>query len=284
MDITKVDIGRDPEFEEMLKSIHYSMLDPDNQDDDVIEITPLRIVSVVVCTELKDTLLDLKKIFLHLDKTTGENGDGSEEVKYEPVRPSKNAPKERGKKKMFYNCLLWKVQVRDGPGDHGLMNVSIKCFPNGKFQYAGFNTIHAINLVTRIVSSRLREIEGAMTPNVTKIERPSIIQINSCFYILKSKKWLLKQITLNRLLLDKEHISVGGNVISSTFIPEKYPGINVKFRIGTSDKKLTLLIFATGSVLINGYNDLYYYREAYYMICKLVHQHRSELITENFLS
>ena len=94
----------------------------------------------------------------------------------------------------------------------------------------------------------------------------------------------MKQITLNQLLLDKEHISVGGNVISSTFIPEKYPGINVKFRIGTSDKKLTLLIFATGSVLINGYNDLHYYREAYYMICKLVHQHRSELITENFLS
>ena len=140
------------------------------------------------------------------------------------------------------------------------------------------------NLVTRIISSRLRQIEGAMTPNITKIESPSIIQINSCFYILKNKKWQLKQITLNQLLLEKEHVSVGGNVLSSTFMPEKYPGINVKFKIGSSDKKLTLLIFATGSVLINGYNDLYYYREAYYMICKLVHEHRSELIIENFLS
>tara|TARA_B100001996_G_scaffold79095_1_gene58288 strand:+ start:4157 stop:5011 length:855 start_codon:yes stop_codon:yes gene_type:complete len=284
MDITKVDIGRDPEFDELLKSIHFSMLCPDNQDDDIIEITPLRIVSVVVCTELKNTTLDLKRIFQHLDKTTGENGDSSEEIKYEPERPSKKAPKVKGKKNMFYNCLLWKIQVRDGPGDHGLMNVSIKCFPNGKFQYAGFNTIHAINLVTRIVSSRLRQIEGAMTPNVTKIESPSIIQINSCFYILKNKKWQLKQIILNQLLLEKEHVSVGGNVLSSTFMPEKYPGINVKFRIGSSGKKLTLLIFATGSVLINGYNDLYYYREAYYMICKLVHEHRSELIIENFLS
>ena len=175
MDITKVDIGHDPEFEVLLKSIHFSMLDPDNQDDDVIEITPLRIVSVVVCTELKDTTLDLKRIFEHLDSTTGENGNCTEEIKYEPVRPSKKEPRVKGKKNMFYNCLLWKIQVRDGPGDHGLMNVSIKCFPNGKFQYAGFNTIHAINLVTRIVSSRLRHIEGAMTPNITKIDAPSIV-------------------------------------------------------------------------------------------------------------
>ncbi len=282
MDITNCDLCRNNDFETLLSSIHYETLNPDHEDDDIIEITPLRIVSVVVCTELTNTTLNLASIYNELKEKY------EEDVTYEPVRLAKGEKPPPGKKKMFYNCMLWKIQVRDGPGEEGLMNVSLKVFPNGKFQYAGFNTIHAINLIPRIVTSRIRQIPEAMEPAITKIDDIRIIQINSTFYLLKDKKkWQIRQITLNELLLRNEHVDRGGRVISSTFMPEKYPGINVKFKIPATDtkpeSKLTILIFATGSVLINGHNDLTQYREAYYMLCNLVHTHRGILITENLL-
>tara|TARA_B100001094_G_scaffold59176_1_gene54666 strand:- start:1610 stop:2461 length:852 start_codon:yes stop_codon:yes gene_type:complete len=282
MDITHCDLCRDPEFETLLNSIHYETLNPDHEDDDIIEISPLRIVSVVVCTDLPDTVLDLARIYNVLEPEYGDD------VTYNPVRLAKGEKPPPGKKKMFYNCMLWKIQVRDGPGDDNLMNVSLKIFPNGKFQYAGFNSIHAIRLIPRIVTAEIRKIDGAMQPPITKIEDIKMIQINSCFYLLKDKKkWQIRQITLNELLLKHEHVDCGGRVISSTFMPEKYPGINVKFKIAATaskpESKITLLIFATGSVLINGHNDLTQYREAYYMLCNLIHTHRKELITENLL-
>tara|TARA_X000001036_G_scaffold355051_2_gene336786 strand:- start:6488 stop:7327 length:840 start_codon:yes stop_codon:yes gene_type:complete len=271
-DITKCDLCRDPEFEEILSSIHYSMLSPDHQDDEIIEITPLKIVSVVVCAELKDTSMDLLKLSEGL-KAQGEC------IVYQ---------KNRGEKsKLFYNCMVWKIQIRDG--EDYLMNLSVKCFPNGKFQYSGFKTMHAIKLVTRIVTSRIRKIEGAMTPPTQLLQIPRIIQINSCFYLLKDKKkHQIKQILLNKLLLEKEHVNKGGRIISSSFMPEKYPGINAKFKASTQEStnknQVTLLIFATGSVLINGHNDIIQYREAYYMLCNLLHNHKKELITENLLN
>ena len=189
---------------------------------------------------------------------------------------------------MFYNCMVWKIQCRDGKGDKGLMNVSVKCFPNGKFQYAGFNTMHAIQLVTRIVTSKIRKVDGAMTPNTQKIEDPRIIQINSTFYIIKDKsKHQIKQLALNRILSTEENESNGGKIISSSFMPEKYPGINAKFRCNSGNLKknqITLLIFATGAVLINGHNDIEQYREAYYMLCSVIHKHRDTLLAPNLLS
>lgn len=293
MDITECDICHDRDFEDVLNSIHYSSLNPDHEDDEVIEISPLRIVSVVVCTELRDTVLDLGLIYENLKSL--EYVD-VEDISYQEERPSKKEKKEQKKEKkktMFYNCMLWKIQVRDGLGDNKLMNVSLKCFPNGKFQYAGFNTIHAIKLIPRIVTSIIRKIDGGMDPCNTKLDEPRIIQINSSFYILKAKGKQIKQIILNDLLLKKEHLSVGGRVISSTFMPEKYPGINVKFKVNETaeivgkrkkEPTITLLIFSTGSVLINGYNNISEYREAYVMLCKLVHEHRDMLITDNLLN
>ena len=270
-DISDCEMCRDDEFEALLSSINYKLVDT-NSENDKLDITPIRIVSVVVCAELPNTTLDLEKISEFL-KTEGEA------VLYNKTRPARQE-----KRKMFYNCMQWKIQVIDGVDAE--MNVTIKCFPNGKFQYAGFNTMHAIQLVTRLVTNKIRHIEGAMTPATSKINEPKIIQINSTFYILKDKtKWQLKQLILNRLLLEEEHISKGGNVISSTFMPEKYPGINVKFQIPDNpDRKVTLLIFATGSVLINGYYDLNHYSKAYNMLCSLVIRHQDELITENLLS
>ena len=278
-DITNCDICRDPEFEELLSSIHYTLLNPDHDDDDIIEISPLKIVSVVVCGVLKDTTLNLGLLFESLK-------DSNENVFYQDKRPpkapkGKNDAKKKGPSRMFYNCMVWKIQVRDGDS---LMNVSVKCFPNGKFQYAGFNTMHAIQLITRIVTSRIRNVEGAMTPYFQKLEDPQIIQINSSFYIIKDKtKWQLKQIALNKILNEKENEANGGRIISSSFMPEKYPGINAKFRCD-NDTKITLLIFATGAVLINGNNDISQYREAYYMLCTVIHKNRQSLLAPNLLS
>ena len=281
-DITNCDICRNEEFEELLSSIHYTLLNPDHDDDDIIEITPLKIVSVVVCAELKDTVIDLGLLFGAL-KQLGEN------VFYQEHRPptKSKSKKNKGVSRMFYNCMVWKIQCRDGEGDKALMNVSVKCFPNGKFQYAGFNTMHAIQLVTRIVTSKIRKVKGAMTPNTQKIEDPRVIQINSTFYILKDKnKYQIKQIVLNNILGTEESESKGGKIISSSFMPEKYPGINAKFRCVPNDSKknqITLLIFATGAVLINGHNDIEQYREAYYMLCNVIHRHRARLLAPNLL-
>ena len=118
----------------------------------------------------------------------------------------------------------------------------------------------------------------------TKLTNPEIIQINSTFYILEDKKkWNILQAKLQEIILAKHHTSVGGRVTNSTFKPEKYPGINVKFKCKKSEKNITILIFSTGSTLINGGNDLEDYRDAYNMLCNVVYEHRDTVLTKSLL-
>ena len=198
--------------------------------------------------------------------------------KYDLVyQPDRTAPPPEGKR-MFYNCMKWEKQVRDGDV---AMKVSSKIFPNGKFQFTGFKTIKAINVVPRFMLKELRGTQdlGAATMNDIKI-----VQMNSTFYILKDKtKWNILQRKLHDILMTKEHISVGGRVVNSTFKPEKYPGINVKFKCQRSEKNITILIFSTGSALINGGYDIEDYKAAYDMVCRLVMEHRDTLITRSLV-
>ena len=106
MDITECDICHDRDFEDVLNSIHYSSLNPDHEDDEVIEISPLRIVSVVVCTELRDTVLDLGLIYENLKSL--EYVD-VEDISYQEERPSKKEKKEQKKQiNVFLHEGFWR--------------------------------------------------------------------------------------------------------------------------------------------------------------------------------
>jgi len=281
MDITKIHVANEDSenFTLVLDSIefkkHPTYVKCD-ENDKLFVFSRLSITTITVMSNISSNI-DLSKAYNSLKE---ENT-----LVYQPDR---TLPAPQGKR-MFYNCMKWEKHIKDG---NITMKVSSKVFPNGKFQYAGFKTMNAINLIPRLMTQKLRDSD-ALSSSSAIIATPKIVQINSTFYILKEKdtdktkkvkgKWNILQRRLNQIIIDKEHISVGGRVTTSTFKPEKYPGINVKFKSNFSEKNITILIFATGSVLINGGSHLEDYRDAYNTVCRLVMEHKDSIITENLL-
>ena len=260
MDITDlvIDNGEPNEFDEVLQGIHHTY------EDETFKFKKLNVTTITVLTKVA-TVLCLQKLYDALGST--------QVMTYNPNRDDKT-----GAKRLFYNCLKWEIQVED---NGTRMNVSAKVFPNGKFQFAGFKTIKAIILLPRIIMSMIRKIDGCMTDLDKIIDNPTLIQINSTFYMFKREDtWQIIQHKLNEILLREEHVKQGGRGINSTFRPDKYPGINVKFQCGNAEKKITLLIFATGSVLINGGSHIEDYRDAYNMLCNLIVKYKKEVIIE----
>lgn len=264
MDITNINFVSQEaiNFETILSSIRK-----EPTDDPQFLFSQLYITTITVISNI-ESQIDLSVAYLNLKD------------KYDlTYQPDRSAPPPQGKR-MFYNCMKWEKILRDGDTT---MKVSSKIFPNGKFQYAGFKNFKALTIVPRIMMQELRNTQKNMTGVI--MSTPQIVQINSTFYILreKGKYWKILQSKLHNLLLKTQHTSVGGRVLNSTFKPEKYPGINVKFKCANSDKQITILIFSTGSALINGGNNLEDYRDAYNMVCNLVLEHRTVLLVKNLI-
>ena len=241
-------------------------ISPTHEPCEQLNITALAVSTITVVSDISATI-DLTRVYTAL---CGENN-----LTYQADR---SAPPPQGKR-MFYNCMKWEVQVKDGKYT---MKVSAKVFPNGKFQFAGFKTMKAITLIPRIMIKMIREVGGLSTDSL--MNKPRVIQVNSGFYILKnSREWLIIQPVMAQMLVSIHGIAVGGRVLSVTFKPEKYPGINVKFQSCIPDKKITLLIFATGSVLINGGCLMEDYKDAYDMLCEFVRTNKDTVLIQNLL-
>lgn len=269
MDITdiKVVTSENEEFNRILNSIKPTSLDLRDSSCKQLNISSLAVSTITVVSDISASI-DLTKVYTALSEDNN--------LTYQADR---NAPPPQGKR-MFYNCMKWEIMIKDGKD---VMKVSSKVFPNGKFQFAGFKTMKAITLVPRIMLKMIREAGGLSNDNI--MNKPRVIQINSGFYILKdSREWLIIQTIMAQLLMSQQGISNGGRILNVTFKPEKYPGINVKFQSVVPDKKITLLIFATGSVLINGGCMIQDYKDAYDMLTNFVIVNKDIILVKNLMS
>jgi len=263
-----------------------------------LSINTITVVYTVQCSEGKAVTLNLKSIHDYLV--------GFGNVKLPAKRVSKKIDKNVFEKKKsakkkdsnepFFNSITWKFVVRDchPDGTNFFMNVSVKIFPNGKFQFAGFRNIKCCALVPNILKEFLMKHENTVTTdNHTLIEKTTTIEMinTSCSIFNKCNKYTIQQKKLTTVLISKYHFQNGGNVLSANYDPANYPGIIIKYLpdkyrslYDPNDKKkkpqgqISLLLFGSGSVIITGGKDISMYKEVFNWIVGTVSMNSKDII------
>jgi TATA-box binding protein (TBP) (component of TFIID and TFIIIB) len=130
--------------------------------------------------------------------------------------------------------------------------VSIFIFPNGKVKAAGAKTVNTIHTLIDELKNIILYVPGTVeSPETLGVENVKIKMICSDFKIKPIKDdpdgWCLKQEELKNILVSEHKLSATFSSLS------RYPGINVKYPSSIElDKKISLLIFRSGSIIITG--------------------------------
>lgn len=173
---------------------------------------------------------------------------------------NKNNKNEKKTKNAFYNSfvIIYRIFI-----DDKYKEFHIKMFNTGKIEIPGIQTESSVDLI-------MQKLIGILNPYynepIYENERTTIL-INSNF----SCNYYINREKLFNIL--KTKYEIGGN-----YDPCSYPGILCKYKIG--NKKVSFMIFRTGSVLIVGkcndddVNCIYQYliklfKDEYNEICEL---------------
>jgi len=173
---------------------------------------------------------------------------------------NKNNKNEKKTKNAFYNSfvIIYRILI-----DDKYKEFHIKMFNTGKIEIPGIQTESSVDLI-------MKKLIGILNPYynepIYENERTTIL-INSNF----SCNYYINREKLFHIL--KTKYEIGGN-----YDPCSYPGILCKYKIG--NKKVSFMIFRTGSVLIVGkcndddVNCIYQYliklfKDEYNEICEL---------------
>ena len=153
-------------------------------------------------------------------------------------------------KMRFYNCVNTYISTKYQSKN----KVSIKIFTNGNIQLAGILNVTSATYTIRKIFKRLQNINAFSTEGTPYISNVRICMINSDFKIDKS----IKQSQLCKII-DENNYSF---IKRYSFIPSKYPGINIKIvENEEASKCITCSVFRPGSVIITGGNDLNIYKQ-----------------------
>tara|TARA_B100001093_G_scaffold189451_1_gene182001 strand:+ start:2607 stop:3494 length:888 start_codon:yes stop_codon:yes gene_type:complete len=174
----------------------------------------------------------------------------------------------------FYNCYIFnwhtKYQFKTV--------VSVKIFPNGKVQVAGLSNIKSCAYIIRKVCNKCSNF----TSDKITISDCKIAMINSDFKLRNNLN-----LTSFCNILSNYSIQKNGNFLSIVYQPIKYPAINCKFICDDNleefnnhiyqfnhkkkfNKKLSILIFRSGSIIITGGNNLEDYLNTYKYLLNLI--------------
>ena len=179
---------------------------------------------------------------------------------------SKDITSYRSKKKgAFYNCFVLILRLNDnGP----FREIHVKVFNTGKLEIPGIRCDKLLLKVMRLLISILKDATNIsdLTYNNDRTETVLINSNFNCgFYINREKLFDILKYEYQ---------------ISSIFDPCSYPGIQCKYKYDT-DKKVSFMIFRTGSVLIVGKCDEKILYEIYEFIKNLLVKEYSKIYIKN---
>lgn len=197
-------------------------------------------------------------------------------VIYKPGSKKSKIPKKK-RTDAFYNSLEIKITIIDHRTEPiTFSNVSVFLFHNGNVKVAGCKTINTINLLINELIMLINYIPGSVESHTTiKANNIKIQMINSNFNIKPIKDepdgWCLKQEDLKNILVN--------NGYSATFSSlSRYPGINAKVKsLNDPKKKVTLLIFRSGNIIITGGKYIKDVCNCYALIIDLISQNAKKI-------
>lgn len=141
------------------------------------------------------------------------------------------------KKSAFYNCFVLIIRIFDNELDK-YKEAHVKVFNTGKLELPGIKSKKYHMLVLNTLVDILNK---NCNINISFLDKHETVLINSnftCGYCLNREK-------LATILRNKYNIE-------TSYDPCSYPGIMSKLYINNSSKKISFMIFRTGSVLIVG--------------------------------
>lgn len=215
----------------------------------------------------------------HLDEyvLTSIDNPESERIKFKDVRKisigvsKKDILSYRCKKKSaFYNCFVLIMRILHNEEYH---EIHVKVFNTGKLEIPG---IKDNDMLSKVLDSLVNILQDKMTVTLSWKSNIYTVLINSNF----NCGFYINRARLFEVIRFKYQIS-------SVYDPCSYPGIQCKFyydtRLAGSDqkgiappdmssdiKKISFMIFRTGSVLIVGKCDEKELTEIYQFLCNLL--------------
>lgn len=175
------------------------------------------------------------------------------------------------KKSAFYNCFVLILRIFDD-AEEKYKECHIKVFNTGKLELPG---IKSFNMHRKILDTLINILQvNCQLLNIYCKDHHETVLINSnfhCGYCLNREK-------LANILRSKYNIE-------TSYDPCSYPGIMSKIQVKTTKRKISFMIFRTGSVLIVGKceeSDIY---DLYNMLNKLFEDEYREInVTANLLN
>jgi len=179
---------------------------------------------------------------------------------------SKDILSYRSKKKgAFYNCFVLILRVLD---NKIFKEVHVKVFNTGKLEIPGIRDDALLVKVMDLLLSILQPVTGIKDLNYN-INRTDTVLINSNF---NCGFYINREILFNILKYKYK--------INSIFDPCSYPGIQCKYNLDKT-KKVSFMIFRTGSVLIVGKCSEDKLFEIYEYIKKILMDEYNEIFIKN---
>jgi TATA-box binding protein (TBP) (component of TFIID and TFIIIB) len=231
--------------------------------------------------------------------------DEIDEAVYEDITRVRMIPylekkiKSRKQKKQdttFYNQTELKIRckVDDYTVKHDRKDrqkkISVKLFRNGTAHFTGCATINGLCEAVKILCNelkktraivdysgeepKLKEIEFSTNPSALEIEKivsSSISLINANFSV---------NFEIDRLRLKKLMDTLGHEC---TYNPIKYSGVKIRYNY-RDIKKVAILVFKSGSIVITGGRSCNQVKKAYNFICNILNENYQKIVEVDSVS
>lgn len=186
----------------------------------------------------------------------------------------------------FYNCGILRCKLPKVPV--GVKTLSIKIFRNGKLHLTGFQSFSDCLLYGNRIVQLLSEhfvsdnVRYNLKDNFKIIEaKPHLI--NVCLKYKLNPECVLGLKELNELLEHKAQMNTDPCcpfMFESVFNSDHHPGVRIKLTFKKSDKKVTIMVFKSGSILLNALLDALHLTSAFEFIVTFIEQNKAVVIKQ----
>jgi len=150
---------------------------------------------------------------------------------------------------------------------------SVKVFPNGSIQVAGCADLFDCKRVIKQLSYMFSTILGK--EYVIPEDTFRVVMINSNFSLNKN----LNLIQTAQIFENAIYDTHSRGVFKTSFEPDRYSAVKVKFRPSEDMKEITTSIFSTGKIIITGAETLKEIAFAYNIIISHILEHKKHILT-----
>lgn len=254
-----------------------------NNIGEYVELTKDGIIRTKYTKRIKKEIEDLE-----YETETEEIEDITKIRRYEePIKKSKKKKKELN----FYNQTELKVRcmcdddtVRKERKNRDKI-ISVKIFRNGTAHFTGCATIKGLHEVIKILTKYLREtkaIKNVDKNNNTILKEIKFSSNPDALYVDKIVSTYISLINTNFTVdfkIDRVKLKklMDRLKIPCKYNPVKYSGVNISYDY-EGIKKVSILIFRSGSIVITGGRSCNQIKKAYNFICSILKKHYREII------